>query len=433
MASDQEIMAPSQGGGFFGQMFAARGINFGARAERKRQQVIAKTLNEEIEAEIGDATSVDLQKVLPSAYFNAARRIAALGNSEEAQKLYAAGMQATQTTAEYAANLAKTKATTDDLNEAPTEYLEALRQRDALAETIGKFDPESPTGKALNARMAALNERLKVLNERGATDNLPREVLLAQQFDADRATNSGQPGTAELIWGRERQTSGRAQDYANYVAQEKAAGRTPVSYDKFTPDFAGQLASGTEGGKRAVTRLDDDENNAQQAVASLSSIKNSLDLLNEGVRTGTLAGARQSIARAIATFTGDDPNAATVNTDAYIATSAPRVVEIVRALAPVTDQDKEYIQAAVGGNLNVATPEAMRKLLEIASRTQMAKIDRYNTRLGVLGEEYTNIAEDFKPVTAPKLDFAAPGESQKAISELTDEELAAEARRLGIK
>lgn len=382
-----------------------------ARQQERQQALVARTLNEEIEAQVGDASSVDVAKAMPSAYFNAARRLAAIGNAAEAQQLYAAGMSALQTTSEHAANLAKTKAETGDLDEAPTEYLETMRQRDNFAAQAKNFAEDTPTGAALRKQVADLDERLEILNARGgSTAALPREIVLAGQMTAERrATDpNAEPVTTEEVWNRERQTSQRAQDYANYVENEIAAGRKPVAYSAYTPEFQGQLASSQEGGKRAVTRLDEDEAAADQSLASIGSIQNSLTLLNEGLRTGTLAGARQSVARAIATLTGDDPSAATTNTDAYIASSAPRVVEIVRALAPVTDQDKEFINAAVGGALSVTTPESMRKILEMAYRTAAGKVERYNTRLGVLGEEYTNIADDFKPRELPKLDFAAP-------------------------
>jgi hypothetical protein len=416
--TDADVAQSGAPQGFFASMMAARGMPIGGRRTARQQELVQKYLNEEMEREVGDATSVDVTKALPNAYFNAARRLAAIGGTEDAQKLYAAGMQAAQTTAEHAASLAHTKAQTSDLDEAPTEFLETTRQRDMLAEQAQKFAEDTPTGAALRKRIGELDARLTVLNERGAgsTAALPREVVLAQNMTAERraADPNAPPVTTEEIWNRERQTSQRAQDYAIYVEREVGAGRAPVSYTAFTPEFQGQVAAGAEGGKRAVTRLDEDEELADQSLASIGSIKNSLDLLNEGVRSGTLTGTRQAIARAAATLLGEDPSAATVNTDAYIASSAPRVVEIVRALAPVTDQDKDFINAAVGGALDVATPEAMRKILEMAYRTASGKVERYNTRLSVLGEEYTEIAEDFRPRELPKIDFGAPAAAPAA-------------------
>lgn len=395
----EDVMRPRTG--FFSSMNLA--------AQKRQQQVISRTLNEEIEREIGDSTNVNLQEVLPKAYFNAARRIAELGNAGEAQQLYAAGVQAMQSTAEHAAKLNTMRAQAGDLDEEMSEYLETLKQRDALNDRIGQFSEDTPTGKALRERMSALNERLTVLNERGLNVPAPpREILLARQFDADREVTGGKPGTAEEVWMRERQTSGRAQDYANYVQQETAAGRRPVPYDQWTPSFQGDIEAGQTLGGEGMKSLFTSEQSAKDAVASLNSIQSSLDLLNEGARTGTGADVRQWVARAAATFLGDDPSQATVNTDAYIATSAPRVVQIVRALAPVTDQDKEYIQAAVGGNLNAATPEAMRKLLEIAARSQTRMVQQYNDRLSRLGEVYNDVSDVFSPLEAPSINFAAP-------------------------
>lgn len=412
----EDVMRPRTG--FFSSMNLA--------AQKRQREFMARTLNEEIEREVGDSTSVNLQEVLPRAYFNAARRIAELGNAGEAQQLYAAGVQAIQTTTEHAANIGRIKAQTDDLNEEMSEYLETLKQRDALAERVGSFAEDTPTGKALRERLSSLNERLTVLNERGANVPAPpREVALARQFEADRAASGGKPGMAEEVWSRERQTSSRAQDYANYVQQEVAAQRRPVPYDQWTPSFQGDLSAGQTLGGEGMKSLFTAEQSAKDAVASLNSIQASLGLLNEGARTGTGADLRQWVARAAATFLGEDPSQATVNTDAYIATSAPRVVQIVRALAPVTDQDKEYIQAAVGGNLNAATPEAMRKLLEIAARSQTRMVQQYNDRLSRLGGVYNDVADVFSPVEAPAIDFGPPA-TPKPISQMTDEEIEAE-------
>lgn len=415
MATDERVMqSQPRGGGFFGQMFANRfGIDLGARQRKRQQEVVSRVFNEEIEAGVGDSTNVDLQKVLPEAYFNAARRIAALGNATEAQQLYSAGMQSLQTTSEHAAKLAHLRAQANDLDEAPTEYLETMRKRDALAAQVAKFPEGTPTGDAIRRQVTELDERLEILNSRAAAagGEPDRIIQLARQFDADREAGGGKPGTAEQIWLRERDTSSRAQDYAKYVQAEQAAGRKPVPYDQWTPSFQSQLSASTTLGEVGMKRLDEEEQTAQQSVASIGSIKNSLDLLRSGLRTGTLAGVRQSVARAMATFLGDDPSAETVNTDTYVASAAPRVVEIVRALAPVTDQDKAYIQQAVGGELSAATPEALAKILEIAYRTQAAKIQRYNDRLSELGDTYQDVAGVFDPIDVPQVDFSAPSQS----------------------
>lgn len=416
MADDAQVMQSAPPSGFFAKMMESRGMPIGGRRARRQQEIVSRTLNEEIEAGVGDATSVDLQKVLPQAYFNAAQRIAALGNATEAQQLYAAGMKALQTTAEHSANLAHLRAETNNLDEAPTEYLETMRKRDQLSAQIAKFPEGTPTGDAVRRQVGELNERLELLNSRTAAagGEPDRIIQLAREFEATRAANGGKPGTAEQIWLRERDTSNRAQSYAKYVADEQAAGRKPVPYAQWTPTFEGQVSANTTLGEVGMKRLDTEEQTAMQSVASISSIGNSLNMLNEGVRTGTAAGFRQGVARAAATFLGDDPSSETVNTDAYLASAAPRVVEIVRALAPVTDQDKAYIQQAVGGDLSAATPEALRKILEIAYRSQTAKVQRYNDKLNNLGEKYQDVAGVFEPIEVPTLDFTAPAASRPA-------------------
>lgn len=410
MATDAEIMSSQpRGGGFFGQMFANRGIDIGARKRAQQQQIVTKTLNEEIEAQIGDASSVNLTEALPQAYFAAARRIAALGNSEESQKLFAAGIEALQSTSKHAAELNQLRAQANQLDEAPNEFLETVRKRDALAAQLPKFGEDTPTGASLRSRIAELNNRIDVLNESDAAGaKLPDNLVEWQQYNRSRIERNEAPVPYDVFHNEERMTSTRAQDYRAYVETERAAGRKPVAYENWTPTFQGQVTASNTLGETGIKRLDEEEATAQQSVASIGSIKNSLDLLNAGVRSGTAAGLRQSVARATATFLGDDPSAETVNTDAYIASAAPRVVEIVRALAPVTDQDKAYIQQAVAGDLSTATPEALRKMLEIAYRAQTAKITRFNERLNRLGDAYQDVAGVFDPISVPTIDFAAP-------------------------
>lgn len=372
-------------------------------AKRREQEVISRTLNEEIEAQIGDSTNVDMTDVLPRAYFNAARRIAALGSAQAAQQLYQAGMQTLESTTKYRAELDHLKAETDDLNEAQGEFLETTRQRDALTVQAAQFAEGTPTGDAVRRRVAELDARLAVLNERGVnTGAPPREIVLGAKFEADREANNGQPGAAEQVWRRERMTAKNPQSYALYVEQ---GGKE--SYESWTPTFEGQInASQTLGGE-GMKSLFDLEGKAQEARASLQTVKNSLNILNEGIRTGPLVDARQYIARGVAEFFGDSPDQVTTNTDAYLAAAGPRVLAVARALAPVTELDLTRVEQIVGAGLTTS-PEALREVLKIVGQAQGQLIERYNKRLSTLGEHYLDVADAFAPIEAPQIDFSPP-------------------------
>ena len=166
-----------------------------------------------------------------------------------------------------------------------------------------------------------------------------------------------------------------------------------------------------------MDNLFDLRSKAQEARGSLATVKNSIDILNQGVRAGPGVGARQYMANAMAEFFGDAPSEITANTNEYLAASGPRVLAVARALAPVTDLDLNQVKQIVGADLSNTSPTALRNVLKMISDAQSQIITDYNAQLGSLGSHYDEVAETFKPVKGIEIDFTEPARLPEGVTE----------------
>lgn len=364
--TDADVAQQNVPTGFFAQMMAARGMPIGGRRAKRQQELFSGILNEEIEAGAGDATSVDMAKMLPEAYFRAARRIETLGNPEAAQKLYQAGVAARDANDKRDADLAKLKADTA-LVEAETEYTKNLKGR---------------TGGGADGYSSAVAEQVQIKNEALAAEGKP-PLTSAEINEIYRQASLTSAG-AQVP----RQTEG-----------ERA----------ITSEQAGQVAASTSLGNEGIKGLLEFETQARAARTNIRSVGRSLEQLNEGLRTGTAANVRQWVARAVATFLGEDPSAETVNTDAFMATAGPRILAEARKLAPVTELDLTKIEQIVGAGLSNATPAALREVLQEIYMAQSSIIEGYNEQLAGMSAYYGDVkARAMKPITFDQIDFSPP-------------------------
>ena len=158
-------------------------------------------------------------------------------------------------------------------------------------------------------------------------------------------------------------------------------------FKKSETSFTGTM--GSEYGKTVIKSFND----AEQAVSSLFTIETGLDLLEQGINTGAFA-KQENAARAILNkvgFTEDDSVGAT---QAYTATLGNLVGQIIKQFGAGTglsDADREYALGIAGGNINF-DEYALRKILDIQKRVQIAIIKRHNQKASALPENFAERA-----------------------------------------
>lgn len=431
--TDQEVASSGEPpSGFFAQAFAARGMPMGGRRAARQKELTTRILNEEMESTLGAGDSVNVGEAVPEAYFSAARRLQELGSSEHAQQLYQAGLAAKDKFNTQAVELDKTRAETRQLDEAPGPFLPVLQKRDELVAAIAKFPEGSPTHTAMQRSIDDLNSQLA---EQNAPPGTGTSAGVARIAEENRAR--AREGKPPLSSGEVRQrflemdsTSSDEQAYETYVRQ----GGTR-SKEAWLPEYVAGRSAAAKGGEGLAPRLTALEETAAGGVQQLAAVQNAIGILNEGALTGTGADVRTWTARALGTFLGDEVppevQAQAANTDAYIAAVSPLVLARVRALAPVTAEDRSYIERASGGQIAMSE-EALRKVLEIAARSASSSIERYNRGLSNLGDEYKVLQGLYEPLPVPTLDFTkpAPKESPRPIGAMSTAELEAELKRL---
>jgi hypothetical protein len=408
--ADEQVMQDQPRNGFFRQMFANRmGVEISPKAQ-KQQDLASRIMNEETQTALtSQGDSVDLAAVLPSVFFNAAKRITALGNPEMGQQLYAKGLEATDKMQQSQAKLDLMKAQTRNADEQKTPYLETLKQLTDAQDQVQKFPEGSPTRVALEGNINRLNEQLDKLNTE--SNSAGQSELNSLDQSHYRETGQHLSYDEKLTYLQNKQmTAKNPQDYKLYVRQEQDAGRKPASYADWLPSHVTEVGAATKTGETVPVRLDALEEEAQLASRDKASVQYALNFLNKGINTGTGAEARTWLARAMDTFVGKptDNNAVVSDTAGYIAATTPLVLNRIRALAPVTEDDRNYIAKVSGGDISL-DEESLRHTLEIAAKTADSRIARYNTRLSNLGPEYATVqGAGYKPVPVTPLDFTKP-------------------------
>ena len=158
-------------------------------------------------------------------------------------------------------------------------------------------------------------------------------------------------------------------------------------FKKSETAFAGSM--GTEYGKIVVKSFDD----AEQAVSSLFTIETGLDLLDEGINTGSFA-KTENAARAILNKVGLTKDSSVGATQAYTATLGNLVGQIIKQFGAGTglsDADREYALGIAGGNINL-DEYALRKILDIQKRVQIAIINKHNTKASALPADFAQVS-----------------------------------------
>lgn len=171
----------------------------------------------------------------------------------------------------------------------------------------------------------------------------------------------------------------------------------------------------------SVKSIFDQQQGAISAVKLLQSNKEAIALLNSGMITGMGAQWVTSLGRGLQEAGVTLADNATDNAQAYFATAAARVGEIIKQFGAGTglsDADREFATKAAGGDITVSEG-ALRKIIDINNRAAQNTIKFYNENISRMStEDRAAFAIDPEIRVAPDLmslnAFKAPSQEDRA-------------------
>ena len=174
--------------------------------------------------------------------------------------------------------------------------------------------------------------------------------------------------------------------YNRYAAEERAAGRQPVSETEWAR--ANKSASATrvsiDGGgsdKQVFDNINESAKAAQSAVQGLSSIKTARDAVMAGGIFGAGADMRLGLAK-LGAFFGMDAKAVE-NTETFRSAIAPQVAALMKATVgstQISNADREFAEKAAGGSINLDEKSILR-LLNVMEKASRAAVASHRDRL----------------------------------------------------
>jgi hypothetical protein len=133
--------------------------------------------------------------------------------------------------------------------------------------------------------------------------------------------------------------------------------------------------------------LIDQQGAAQDAISSLRSTQEALNLLNSGVITGFGADFKLGLGKALQQVGFHGADDAIANTEAYVAQRVQETGRLIKTFGSGTglsDADRAYAAKAAAGQISL-DEASIRKILEINQRAAQNVIGRYNSRLQNVG------------------------------------------------
>ena len=218
---------------------------------------------------------------------------------------------------------------------------------------------------------------------RGMDDGLVLDRAMREKASTARAGSgmSGLPDLAKLQLVRAQYLAGGTPESAPEIKQ------IDDQIKKLNENAFQKSAS-----EASVKTITENQDKAKSAVLTLQSNQEAIDILDSGVITGTGAEWITGFGKALqqAGFTlMDNP---TDNAQAYAASAAKRVAEIITAFGSGTglsDADREYARNAAAGDITM-TEGAIRKIIDINNRAAQGAINSYNADISKLSEDDRN-------------------------------------------
>lgn len=340
-------------------------------AEANAAQDVLHQTNSAMNDDIANGTDPAAAEV--AAMRDAAVRFDKIGKSGIAAQLYAQAFAKEQQNAQTLAEREKLKAETRKDNAEAAYYEE------------GK--------KGMGGSMSGDVQLLTRENEKRKTEGLPE------------MTSDEEEGFLKRVkFGNSPITSG----YADYVQRTRAAGGVPVSQGEWATKYSGDIAGAQDLPKDVFPELIKQRDKALNARQQIVQANYAAKLLDQGIRTGQFAGARQTISRFLNTVIGQPTNEKelTTRTDQYTRFVGRQVIQLLAsgALGRPTDKDQELAEAVMGGNLDVNDPKVLAYLLRATVRSSENDIGNYNNTHDTTASRYPDVGSVLKSVDVPQRD-----------------------------
>lgn len=160
---------------------------------------------------------------------------------------------------------------------------------------------------------------------------------------------------------------------------EQGERRVDVAARKLDPSVRGGIKAREKAEEFTVKRLNEALPEARNAQVALVNSQRALDLIDEGIRTGSFASARQETSRFFADILGISQENIP-QTDEFFARMGLEVAEQIKSFGAGTglsDADREFASKIVGGSITL-DEEAIRNLVNMRRKINSKRITDYN-------------------------------------------------------
>lgn len=152
-----------------------------------------------------------------------------------------------------------------------------------------------------------------------------------------------------------------------------------VKEKKINPDLQFFLKGSQKAGAVTGERLNEGLTEARASLLTVEATQRLDQLIDQGIKTGSLAEARLGTARFFQTFLGRD-DVEIENTDEFVGTQGRAVAEVIKAFGAGTglsDADREFASKIAGQEISM-NENAIRRLVGIVRKRAKRTIKEYN-------------------------------------------------------
>lgn len=176
-----------------------------------------------------------------------------------------------------------------------------------------------------------------------------------------------------------------------------AEDRNVIARDRLDADNIAARKAAEKGGSKAGERLDTGLDVARKAEVSVRNGEELLNLIDEGMKSGSFAKARLGTARFMSDILGLDPDPEVAATDEYLGRVGLAVAAQITAFGAGTglsDADREFAAGIVGGNIAM-DEAALRRLVELRVAVDKKAINDYNADRDAVASDNATLARQY--------------------------------------
>ena len=236
--------------------------------------------------------------------------------------------------------------------------------------------------------------RLKVeeAEAKARTTKMLPELLAADTMLSEpiRQMIAANPDIAEAyVKSKLPQKADPSNDYKNYMVaaqQAQAAGQPVPSFVDYMTQMkragAQQVTIGGSPMVKGVTdKILEDANAAETAANTIRTVQNARSQFDQGIVSGIQAPVELQVRKVLTAFGNFDPKVS--NTEAFQATMAPLILDLVKGLGAgtgISNADRDFARDAAGGRISL-DGESIARLMDITERMARERLVRINKKV----------------------------------------------------